>query len=94
MGATLGTHRGAQAHSSSVSWGPLPASSTSAHLGPPRPPPLGPVVLGDGSSQGCLPSEGLFPQTGWVFSSGFKQATMTFYFLFVPQPFPLPLPPF
>ena len=93
-GATPGTHRGAQAHSSHVSWRPLPASSTSAHLSPPHPSLPGPVVLGDGSSQGCLPSEGLFPHTGPGISSGFKQATMTFYFLFVPLPSSSSLPPF
>ncbi|KAB0403104.1 hypothetical protein E2I00_009897 [Balaenoptera physalus] len=61
----LREHTGGHKHTvASVSWRPLPASSTSAHLGPPCPPPPGHVVLGDGSSQGCLPSKGLFPHTG------------------------------
>lgn len=67
-GATPGTHREAQAHSSRCA---LEAPAGFLHQRPPRPPrlpPLGPVVLGDGSSQGCLlsahclPSEGLLPQ--------------------------------
>ncbi|KAF6077701.1 heterogeneous nuclear ribonucleoprotein U like 1 [Phyllostomus discolor] len=81
-GATPGTHRGARALSSSVTRRPLPASSTSAHLGPSSAP-QGPVVLGDRPTQGCLPSEGLLLPQGWAFFSGFKQTTVTFYFLFL-----------
>lgn len=67
--ATPGTHRGAPARSSQCALEALPASSTSAHLGPLRYP-TGSVVLGDGSSQGCRlqptasPCEGLLPHTG------------------------------
>lgn len=67
-GATPGTHREARAHSSQCA---LEAPAGFLHQRPPRPPrlpTLGPVVLGDGSSEGCLlsahclPSEGLLPQ--------------------------------
>lgn len=67
-GATPGTHREARAHSSQCA---LEAPAGFIHQRPPRPPhlpTLGPVVLGDRSSQGCLlsahclPSEGLLPQ--------------------------------
>ncbi|XP_043755177.1 heterogeneous nuclear ribonucleoprotein U-like protein 1 isoform X1 [Cervus elaphus] len=93
-GATPGTHRGAQAHSSQCV---LEAPAGFLHQRPPRPSsstPTGSRGAGDGSSQGCLPSEGLFPHTGPGISSGFKQATMTFYFLFVPLPSSSSLPTF
>lgn len=93
-GATPGTHRGAQAHSSQCV---LEAPAGFLHQRPPRlslSTPTGSRGAGDGSSQGCLPSEGLFPHTGPGISSGFKQATMTFYFLFVPLPSSSSLPTF
>lgn len=70
------------------SWRPLPASSTSAYLGPSSTPTRS-SGAGVGVIPGLLPfsplpsSEGLLPTHSQAFFSEFKQATVTFYFLFV-----------
>ena len=68
---------------------PVPARTLLVH-------PTGCQGAGGRVPQGCLCSVRLFPHTGLRISSGFKQAVVTFYFLFVPLPFfssSSPLPP-
>lgn len=92
-GATPGALREARAHSSQCLLGPWRPPTGFLHQRPPWPPrllPAGPVVLGNGVPEGCLPSEELlYPHRARIFVSGFKQTTVTFLSSICPPP-PVP----